>query len=216
VALTQAHISGLGLEDIHPPEFYEKMREVRGVYSRLMADGAMDEGGGGGGVGGVGGGGGGGSSGGGGGGSSGGGGGGGGSGGGGGGGGGGVDVADTIEGGCRARRRAGSQGKRKRAGAAGVAGAVTGAGGASGSAGAKGRLPRGPKHSMIDRCLTFTPSHFRSFRSFRYFRYFRYFNFFFLTSYLLLLLLTYSVIGRRFRDGKRLAAEQACSATPWQ
>jgi hypothetical protein len=62
VALTQAHISGLGLEDIHPPEFYEKMREVRGVYSRLMADGAMDEGGGGGGVGGVGGGGGGGSS----------------------------------------------------------------------------------------------------------------------------------------------------------
>ena len=36
------HISGLGLEDIHPPEFYEKMKEVRGVYSRLLAEGAMD------------------------------------------------------------------------------------------------------------------------------------------------------------------------------
>ena len=102
------------------------MREVRGVYTRLLADGAMDEGGGGGGGGSSG------------------------------GGGGGVDVADTVEGGCRARRRAGSQGKRKRAGAAGAAGAVAGTSGVSGSAGAKARLPRGPKHSMIDRCLLLT------------------------------------------------------------
>ena len=36
------HISGLGLEDIHPPEFFEKMREVRGVYRKLLAEGAMD------------------------------------------------------------------------------------------------------------------------------------------------------------------------------
>merc|ERR1711965_1254495 len=71
------HISGLGLEDIHPPEFYEKMKEVRGVYSRLLAEGAMDgsdedtDGG--------------------------------------------VEDADTVEGGCRARKRAGAKGKRKRA-----------------------------------------------------------------------------------------------------
>jgi len=33
------HISGLGIEDVHPPEFYEKNREVWGVYKRLLADG---------------------------------------------------------------------------------------------------------------------------------------------------------------------------------
>ena len=33
------HISGLGIEDVHPPEFYEKNGEVWGVYKRLLADG---------------------------------------------------------------------------------------------------------------------------------------------------------------------------------
>ena len=122
------HISGLGLEDIHPPEFYEKMKEVRAVYNQLLAEGAMDtdadedEDAG-------------------------------------------ADDAGTVEGGCRARKRAGTRGKRKRAGATGATGAV---GASSSSAASSGfgekRRPRGPKHSMID---------------------------------------------KRFREGKRLAAEQA-------
>ena len=33
------HISGLGIDDVHPPEFYEKNGEVWGVYKRLLADG---------------------------------------------------------------------------------------------------------------------------------------------------------------------------------
>ena len=36
------HIAGLGLEDIHPPEFYEKMKEVRLVYRKLLDEGAIE------------------------------------------------------------------------------------------------------------------------------------------------------------------------------
>ncbi len=37
------HIHGLGVEDIHPPEFYEKMREVIATYRRLLARGMIVE-----------------------------------------------------------------------------------------------------------------------------------------------------------------------------
>jgi len=35
------HISGLGLEDIHPPEFYEEMTKVCALHRRLLADGTI-------------------------------------------------------------------------------------------------------------------------------------------------------------------------------
>ena len=121
------HISGLGLEDIHPPEFYEKLAEVRGVYNRLLAEGAMDDAehepavaaagasaAGGGASGSA-----------------------------------AASTDDSVEGGCRARKRAGARGSRKRAGGPGATGGIGSS--AMGASSTGKRRARGPKRSLIDR-----------------------------------------------------------------